>query len=201
MTADFVPDDSANYNSLVGEAAGDFVIEKADSGTVLVSSKNPSLQSSNVAFTATVTPAAPSLTTPTGNVQFYTNDVELGGLVALTDGVAILNTADLPAGTTTVRAVYAGDSNYLGSNGNVDQVVSAIQTPVSVGIKNNGDGTVTVCYSGTPGARYFVQAKSDLRLATPWENISTNTAGADGKWTFTESIGDHPVRVYRSAIP
>ena len=63
--------------------------------------QNPSLQGSNVTFTATVTPVAPASTTPTGNVQFYTNGVALGSPVALTDGVASLSTADLPAGTNT----------------------------------------------------------------------------------------------------
>jgi hypothetical protein len=97
--------------------------------------------------------------------------------------------------------VYAGDSNYLGSTSSVDQVLSAIQTPVTVGIENNGDGSVTVCFSGTPRAQYIVQAKSDLGSATAWESVSTNTAGADGKWTFTECTKDHPVRSYRSAMP
>ena len=201
VTADFVPDDSANYNSVAGLAAGTFVIQQAGSDMVLVSSQNPSLQSSNVGFTATVTSVAPGLTTPTGNVQFYTNAVAFGDLVALTDGVAVLNTADLPAGATRVKAVYAGDGNYLSSVSSVDQVVHAIQNPITVGIENNGDGSVTVSYSGTPGARYIVQAKSDLGLATDWENVSTNTAGTDGKWTITESIEDHPARFYRSFIP
>jgi Bacterial Ig-like domain (group 3)/Concanavalin A-like lectin/glucanases superfamily len=201
VTADFLPADSANYNSLLGQAAGDFVIQRAYSIMVLVSSKNPSLQSSNVTFTATVTRVGPDSTTPTGNVQFYTNEVALGSPVVITDGVASLSIADLPADTTTVKTVYAGDSNYLGSTGSVDQVVSAIQTPVTIGIEKNGDGSIKVSFSGTPGAYYIVQAKTDLGSAAAWENVSTNTAGTDGKWTFTESTEDHPVRFYRSAIP
>jgi hypothetical protein len=134
-------------------------------------------------------------------VRFYANGIALGGSVALSGGVASLGTAGLPVGTNTVLATYVGDGNFLGSTGSVDQVVSAIQTPITVGIVNNGDGSVTVSFTGTPGAEYIVQAKSVLGSPAAWENVSTNTAGADGKWTFTDSTEDHPARFFRSAMP
>jgi hypothetical protein len=36
--------------------------------------------------------------------------------------------------------------------------------------------------------------------ATPWVNVSTNTAGTDGTWTFEDSTA-LPQRFYRSAKP
>jgi hypothetical protein len=78
--------------------------------------------------------------------------------------------------------------------------VSAIQTPITVGIQSHGDGTVTAAFAGTPGAEYIVQA-CDNMVAPVWANVSTNTAGADGTWTFTESKAGHSARFYRSAKP
>jgi hypothetical protein len=189
----------ANYT--ISYVAGTLTITQANSATALVSSANPSLRGSNVTFTTTVAPVAPASTTPTGNVQFYTNGVALGSPVALTDGVAALSTADLPPGTNTVLAAYVGDSNFLGSTGSVAQVVSVVQTPVTVGITNNGDGSVTITFSGTPGAQYIVQASGNLGSPGAWTNVSTNIAGTGGHWTFTDSTADYPIRFYRAKAP
>ena len=189
----------ANYT--ISYVAGTLTITQANSATALVSSANPSLRGSNVTFTTTVAPVAPASTTPTGNVQFYTNGVALGSPVALTDGVAALSTADLPPGTNTVLAAYVGDSNFLGSTGGVAQVVSVVQTPVTVGITNNGDGSVTITFSGTPGAQYIVQASGNLGSPGAWTNVSTNIAGTGGHWTFTDSTADYPIRFYRAKAP
>jgi hypothetical protein len=196
--------------TLSGTDAGDYTLDQptttaditqASSATALVSSANPSLQGSSVTFTATVGPVTPPSTTPTGNVQLYTNGVALGSPVALTDGVASLSTADLPPGTSTVLAVYLGDSNFLGSSNSLVQAVSVVPgAPSTIGIQNNADGTVTISFAGTPDALYVVQA-SDNRVPPAWENVSTNTAGTDGQWTFTESTEHHPVRFYRSVRP
>ena len=189
---------AANYNDIAATTISD-AITQADSATALVSSANPSQPGSSVTFTATVTPVAPASTTPTGTVQFYTNGVAIGAPVALTAGVATLTTADLPAGTSTVLAAYLGDDNFLASNESLAQVVSAVQTPSTVSIQINSDGTVTVKFTGTPNAQYVVQAADNVAAPT-WVNISTNNADAGGQWTFSEPIGGNPMRFYRSAI-
>ncbi|MCX6925033.1 MAG: Ig-like domain repeat protein, partial [Verrucomicrobia bacterium] len=198
---------------LSGTDAGDYTliqptttadITRASSATVLVSSKDASWQGSTVAFAAMVTPVAQTSTTPTGDIQFYTNGVALGSALALTDGVASLSTADLPPGTNTVLAAYLGDSNYLGSSNSLLLVVAVVAdkpaTPSTIGIQMNADGTVTVTFVGTPEAQYMVQA-SDSVAPPAWENVSTNTAGTNGQWTFTEFTEHYPARFYRSAIP
>ena len=91
---------SGNY-SLTSVATTTANITPANSATALVSSQNPSWQGSDVTFTATVTPVAPASTTPTGNVQFYTNGVASGSPVTLSGGVASFSATDLPAGTNT----------------------------------------------------------------------------------------------------
>ena len=63
-------------------------------------------------------------------------------------------------------ASYLGDGNYLGSSNSLIQVVSAdVQTPSAIGINVGSDGSVSVPFSGTPGAQYFVQARSNIAPA------------------------------------
>ncbi len=189
----------SNYNLTFVSA--DLTITAASSTTALLSSLNPSGQASNVTFTATVAPVSPGTTTPTGSVQFYANGIALGAPVALSGGVAGLGTAELPVGTNIVGAAYLGDGNYLVSSNSLAQVVTInLETPSTLGIRDNGDGTVTITFAGTPGAEYVVQAASDLG-APSWQNLSTNTAAANGQWTFTDSTVSQPGRFYRSAKP
>ena len=54
---------------------------------------------------------------------------------------------------------------------------------------------------GTPGAQYLVQAATNLTPPVAWVNVSTNTAGADGQWTYTDSSTNHTRRFYRAAMP
>ena len=191
---------SANYTvSFIGAS---FAITPAGSAITIAASVNPSAQGSNVTFTVTVTPQPPATTIPTGTVQFYANGAPLGGLVPLNSGAASISTAALPAGSNTVTAAYGGDGNFYDSSNSLVQVVNVIvQTPSTIGMAVAGDGTVTVTFQGTPGAPYVVQAVSDLGQSTGWENVSTNTAGPDGQWTFTEPMAAHAQRYYRSAKP
>jgi trimeric autotransporter adhesin len=190
--------DAGNYTLAQPTLTAD--ISPASSTTALVSSENPSLPGSKVTFTATVSPVSSVSTTPTGTVQFYTNAVATGTPVVLTAGVATLVTAGLPSGTNTVLAAYLGDGDFLASTNSLAQVVSAIQIPSTVSIQENGDGTVTVTFAGTPNGQYVVEA-ADSVAAPVWENISTNTAGGDGRWNITEPKGGYSARFYRSAKP
>ena len=94
--------------------------------------------------------------------------------------------------------------NYNTASGTVSVSVSkksADRTVANtIGIQNNADGTVTITFGGTPDAQYVVQASDNLAVPA-WENVSTNTAGTDGYWTFTESTEPHPQRFYRLAKP
>jgi hypothetical protein len=188
-----------NYNLTYVEA--NLTITPASSALALVATPNPSFQSSNVTFTATVSPVAPANSIPTGSVQFYANDTALGNPVALTEGIASLITADLPIGTNTVLAAYLGDGNYVGSTNSLAQVVSLnAESPLTLGIAVNKDGTVTVTFAGTQGAQYVVQACASI-AAPVWQIVSTNVADAQGHWTFTDTPGVLQQRFYRAATP
>jgi hypothetical protein len=69
---------------------------------------NPSLSSSPVTFTTTVTATAG---TPTGSVAFFDESTQLG-LGALSAGSASFTTSALAAGSHAITAVYSGDTNF-----------------------------------------------------------------------------------------
>ncbi|WP_165232641.1 Ig-like domain repeat protein [Aquisphaera insulae] len=71
----------------------------------------PSYYGQEITFTATVDPDDPSLGTPTGTVDFYSDGDYIGsaGLDGLT---ATFEIADLEAGTHEITAVYSGDATF-----------------------------------------------------------------------------------------
>ncbi len=89
--------------------------------TVLTSSPNPSGFGASVTFTATVTGQPGG--TPTGTMTFTNGS---GSLTApVSGGTASVTTSELPVGTSSLWAVYSGDSIFAGSTSNtLVQVVS-----------------------------------------------------------------------------
>jgi hypothetical protein len=208
-TYDIVPElsdpDARLGNYTVALHKGTLTITAANSSSALASSANPALQGSNVTFTATVSALPPATATPDGSIQFFTNGVAFGGTVPLSSGLASISTALLPVGSNTVTAVYAGNGNFLPTTNTLIQIVQIVtavpQTPITVGITNNGDGTITATFQGSANARYLVQITSSLTPPTAWSTVATNLAGPDGKWIFTDSVTNAPQRFFRPAMP
>jgi hypothetical protein len=186
-----------NYSVTISN--GTLTITTANSSIALLSSVNPSTEASTVSFTATVSPASPATPIPTGNVQFFANGAALGAPAPLVSGVADINTSSLPAGSNSIAAVYLGDGNFLSSTNTLIQVVNVnLAQPITLGIIANGNGIVTVRFQGTPGGQYIVQSTTSLASPISWSNVSTNTAGVDGIWTYTDSTA-RPHAFYRAA--
>jgi len=191
---------AANYTLMFSN--GTLTILPDDSSLALATSQNPSSAGSNVTFTASLAAAAPATVLPSGLVQFFANGAPLGAPVAASAGLASISTDALPAGTNIVHAVYSGNGNFNGSSNSVEQVVKIVaQRPSIVGIRNGADGTVIVTCAGTPGAQYLLQRVRSFSAGGNWMNLSTNVAGVDGQWTYTESMSDGPQCYYRVAIP
>jgi hypothetical protein len=74
----------------------------------LVSSVNPTILTSAVTFTASVSAASG---TPTGSVAFYNGSTRMGS-VALAGLSASYTTSNLPVGTNNITAAYSGDNNF-----------------------------------------------------------------------------------------
>ncbi len=86
-----------------------------------------------------------------------------------------------------------------------DVQVTALAPDVSVAavgmVPNLVNQTVAVTFQGAPGGLYLVQATTDLGPAASWTPVSTNLAGGDGRWTFTDSLTSSPRRWYRAVRP
>src|SRR5207245_2602817 len=140
-------------------------VGKASTGTVIVSSANPSVSGQTVTFTATITVGSPGSTaaaSPTGTVTFSDGTTSIGqGTLSTASGTttASFTTSALSAGTHTINVSYGGDSNFLSSAGTLTQGVGKGSTGTVVGASANpsvfgqaGTFTATVMGngSGTP---------------------------------------------------
>jgi hypothetical protein len=97
------------------------VVEQTTSSATLTSSPNPSAVGESVTFTATIT--SPTVK-PRGPVTFTTGTTVLGTAELINwNDEARITVSSLPAGSTTVTATYAGDSDIKGSSASVTQVV------------------------------------------------------------------------------
>ena len=147
-------------------------------------------------------PAAVTVSTDAG--QAYASGVNLGtpvtsdncGVAAVTNDAPV----NFPIGTNSVTWTA------IDTHGNVrtcaeQVIVNGLPEPPQrvTRIVNNGDGTFTVSFSGTPNSYFVVQASANL---LDWQPIHTNTAGEDGTWTYTDQEAPNfPARYYRSMRP
>jgi autotransporter-associated beta strand protein len=196
--------DAGNYSLTAPTASAN--ITGASTTTLLTSSANPSGPGTNVTFTVTLSAVPPTIGTPTGDVVFLANNVPFS-TNTLVSGSIGASTTSLPLGTNTVSAQYAAQGNYLGSTGIVQQVVQSAVVPgptnIVASFVNNGDGTFTLNFIGTPQAQYCVVAYSDLAVPmSSWVPLagSTNTVtNTSGLWSFTVT-NTTAQQFYRSAV-
>ena len=95
-----------------------------------------------VTLTATVTPVTPGSNAPTGVVTFYYNDYDPSTFLAqvpVSNGKAVLSNVTIPAGATLVAAQYEGDSEFSGTNTQIDLPAGS-----TGGFHGGGGGAVSV---------------------------------------------------------
>jgi Tfp pilus assembly protein PilV len=153
--------------------------------TTLTSSANPSVYGQSVTFTATVSSSA-----ATGTVTFEDGSTAIG-TGTLSGGVATYTTGALTVATHTIKAVYAGDSNYKTSTSTaVSQKVQKASTTTTLTSSTNpsvyGQAvtfTATVVATspgaGTPtGTVTFKNGSTTLGTGTLSGGVATYTTGA-----------------------
>ena len=123
----------------------------------VASNLNPSPLNAKVTFTASVTP---NLGTgiPTGTVSFEDGSTLLGTGTLNASGVATFATSSLIAGQHSITAIYAGDTNNMGStssalaqsvNQQADFALAAITTSLTVAAGSSGKFALTVTPQGS----------------------------------------------------
>jgi hypothetical protein len=65
----------------------------------------------------------------------------------------------------------------------------------------NNDGSITLNLASIPTSTNIVQVTTDLTSPIIWTSISTNVAGTNGLWQFTDTNPPTPSAFYRTAKP
>jgi hypothetical protein len=144
-----------------GGGQGDAFVAKLDiaaaTATTLSSLPNPSVYGQTVTFTAAVTSALG--TPPDGESVTFMKGATVLGAGRLSAGSASLATSTLKVGTSAIKAVYSGDSNFAASTSKaVSQAVSMATTATALASSPNPSNagepvtftaTVTPEFSGT----------------------------------------------------
>lgn len=103
-----------------------------------------------------------------------------------------------------VSAANAGNYRVVvtGPGGSVTSSVAALTVataPLVYATVPNSDGSVTLSFVSQPGSTNRVFSAINLSPPVLWQPLSTNIAGADGNWQFTDpNAASHQTRFYRS---
>jgi Bacterial Ig-like domain (group 3) len=159
-----------NFKGSQGDdSASRQVVNQDASTTAVKSGVNPSVFGQRVTVTATVSAASPGAGLPSGSVDFRDGSTDLtSGGVSLSGGVATFATKSLGVGSHTITAVYNGDTNFTGSQGN---------DSASPQVVNKDASTTAVKFDVNPsvfGQRVTVTAT--VSAASPGADVPTGSA-------------------------
>jgi ELWxxDGT repeat protein len=194
---------NGNANFLTSNSSSAQMVNQAGTTTTLSSSVNSPVSGQRVVFTASVSPLAPSIGTPTGNVDFKEGATDLTpGGVTLVGGRATFTSSSLSVGTHTLTASYGGDVHFTlsqGSNSAAPLVVNkAVSRTVLTAFPNPaGFGQVVSFTVGVsvllPGTGTPAGTVTFTDGAT---TIGSMTLNGAGRATFTTSLlsrGNHAI--------
>ena len=171
--------------------------------TIVSSSVNPSVSGKPVLFSATVSPQS-GAGVPTGKVTFYNGTTALAA-VKLTSGAAKYSTSKLPPGTSSITAVYGGDSNNSGStSAPVNQVVTAATTTALTSSPSSSSygqsvmltATVTSSIGSPPNGESVSFMRGTVLLGT-----GTLSGGVASLTTSTLTVGDYGIKAVYAGDP
>jgi hypothetical protein len=180
--------------------AADAFISKIDvrpgTATTLSSSLNPSTYGQAVTFIAVVISSVGP--PPDGETVTFMKGTKVLGTGSLSGGSASFTTSTLPVGTYGIKAVYGGDSTFIGSTSTaVKQVVSKATTTTALTSSQNPSNSgqsVTFTANVTPqfsgkvnGAVTFYDGTTALKTAALSGGVAkfTTSTLASGKHSIT----------------
>ena len=90
-------------------------------------------------------------------------------------------------------------SDGFGGSATANIMVTAYSAAGSAQMSLPTNNVVNIKFFGIPNYTYIVQTTTNLSV--PWWTLSTNTAGSDGSWWFTDPNATNSQQYYRSAQP
>jgi len=141
-------------------------------------------------------------------------DAELDPITLV--GINLLTTNNVTLTTNATTIFYTNSPNvndkftYTISDGHggtntgevLIQIAQSVSTATTVQLQVGvpGANTNTITLAGIPFYQYVVQFSTNVSTG-PWNNLSTNTAGANGLWTVTDPTATNAQRFYRTVVP
>jgi hypothetical protein len=190
MTASYSGDGN---NSPVVSADFTVVVQQGASTTTLTTSVDPLTQGNSLTLSAHVTSVSPNLS---GQISFYDGSTLLGTANLVNGATATFATTALTVGTHSLKAVYAGDTNHVGStSATVTELVVQSTTATLTSSKNPAESGQSVTFtaqigggSGVPTGTATFKDNGNLL-----SNVPLNGSGAASITSSTLSVGAHTI--------
>jgi hypothetical protein len=168
-----------------------------DTTTTVGSNNNPSVIGQSVTYTATVVPQSGNAI-PTGSVQFKNGVFSMGTVTLDGTGHASI-TQSLSLGNHTITAKFVGTGGWLGSQGQMTQVVGPDVTPPTPPgnvhmTPGPGMARVTISWDASTDPDDAVNHYEVWR--SPMQNEHYNLVSNTVNTTFTDAIGHQQNRRY-----
>ena len=183
ITATYAGD--ANYNASPTSPGVAHTVNKANTTVALGTSGTPSVFGQSVTFTATITVTLPGAGSPTGNITFKDNSVDIGTCAAQTvaANIATCSISTFSVATHPITAVYNGNTNFNASPASsiLNQIVNKANTTTAI-TTDNPDPSVT----GQNVVVNFTVVPIAPGAGTPTGNVVITVSG--GAETCTDSI-------------
>jgi uncharacterized repeat protein (TIGR03803 family) len=185
---------TANYGGSGGVGTV-FELQMAATTTTLSSLPNPSTYGQAVTFTAVISSGAGA--PPDGESVTFMKGTTVLGTGGSSGGSASFTTSTLPVATSTIKAVYDGDSNFEGSTSKaVSQVVSKATTTTTLASSRNPSSSgqsVTFTASVTPQFSGTVKGTVTFYDGTTALKTLSLSGGVTKFTTSTLSSGTHGI--------
>jgi hypothetical protein len=163
--------------------------------TTLSSVPNPSVYGQSLTFTAVVSSSAGA--PPNGEMVSFMKGTTLLGMGALSGGSATFTTSTLKVGTTSVTAVYGGDSNFFGSTSITvkEGVTQATTTTTLISSQNPSKAGQPVTFTATVKPQFSGTVKGTVTFYDGTTVLKTvSLSGGVAKFTSSTLIsGTHSI--------
>ncbi len=119
--------------------------------------------------------------------------------VTNTQGPALALNDVTPANSGNYQVVVTGPGGSVTSSA---AILTVTTSPLIYGAIRNADGSLTLSFASPPHSTNIVLSTASLTPPVNWQPLSTNVAGFDGDWQYTDTnISSSSMRFYRSLKP